>query len=250
MDYDQTAIPSAYDAGRSYAPAVLGMWLSKLDSVIRTKPVDNILDLGCGTGRYSATLADHFGAQVVAVDPSEKMLTEARRKQSARVRFLRASGETLPLGNRTVDMVFISMVFHHFDDPARVARECRRVLRADGVVCLRGGSAEQIDAYPYVAFFPRARSLMMKDLASAAAIEATFASAGLKRTHHEVVPSEVAGNWIAFAEKVACRADSFLVKLTDAEFAEGLAALQEHARTAPSNEPVIEPVDFFAFHLP
>ena len=147
-------------------------------------------------------------------------------------------------------MVFISMVFHHFDDPSRVAQECRRVLREDGVVCLRGGSAEQIDAYPYVAFFPRARSLMTMDLASVAAIEATFAGAGLKRTHHEVVPSEVAGNWIAFADKIAHRADSFLVKLTDAEFAEGLAALQDHARTAPSNEPVIEPVDFFAFHRP
>ena len=147
-------------------------------------------------------------------------------------------------------MVFISMVFHHFDDPARVAQECRRVLREDGVVCLRGASAEQIDAYPYVAFFPRARSLMMKDLASVAAIEATFAGAGLESTHHEVVSSEVAESWSAFAEKISHRADSFLVSLTDAEFAEGLAALQEYARTALSNEPVVEPVDFFAFHLP
>jgi ubiquinone/menaquinone biosynthesis C-methylase UbiE len=249
MDYDQTAIPSAYDAGRSYAPAVLELWLSKLDSVIGNKRLDNILDLGCGTGRYSAKLSEHFGAEVVAVDPSEKMLSEARHKQTSRVRFLRGSGEALPLGDRAVDMVFMSMVFHHFDDPARVAQECRRVLREDGVVCLRGASAEQIDAYPYVAFFPGARTLMMKDLASVASIEATFAGAGLERTYHEVVTSEVAGNWSVFADKIALRADSFLVRLTDAEFAEGLAALQEHVRTAPSNEPVIEPVDFFAFRL-
>ena len=92
MDYDQTAIPSAYDAGRSYAPAVLELWLRKLDSVIGIKRVDSILDLGCGTGRYSAKLSDHFGAEVVAVDPSEKMLTEAGAS-SPRVRFLRGSGE-------------------------------------------------------------------------------------------------------------------------------------------------------------
>src|SRR6202050_5660023 len=186
MDYVQTAIPPAYALGRSSAPAVLGLWLGKLDSVIRTKRVDNILDLGCGAGCYSGTLSDHFGAEVVAVDPSEKMLSEARRKQNARVRFLRGSGEAVPLGDHTVDMVFISMVFHHFDDPSRVAQECRRVLREDGVVCLRGGSAEQIDAYPYVAFFPRARPLMTRDLASVAAIEATFAGAGLNSTHHDV----------------------------------------------------------------
>lgn len=250
MDYDQTAIPSAYDAGRSYAPAVLELWLGKLDSVIGRKHIDNILDLGCGTGRYSATLSDHFGAQVVAVDPSQKMLSEARRKQASCVRFLRGSGEAVPLDDHTVDMVFISMVFHHFIDPARVAQECRRVLRQDGVVCLRGGSAEQIDAYPHVEFFPGARSLMMRDLASVAAIKATFAGAGFGHTHHEVVASEVAGNWSAFAEKIAHRADSFLVRLADTEFAAGLAALQEHARTAPSSESVIEPVDFFAFHAP
>ena len=92
MNYDQTAIPSAYDAGRSYRPAVLELWLGKLDSAIGTKRIDNILDLGCGTGRYSATLSDHFGAEVVAVDPSEKMLSEARRRQPARVRFLRGLG--------------------------------------------------------------------------------------------------------------------------------------------------------------
>ena len=93
------------------------------------------------------------------------------------------------------------------------------------------------------------RYALVPDQADIEAIEATFAGAGLKRTHHEVVSSEVAENWITFAEKIAHRADSFLVKLTDAEFAQGLAALEDHARTAPSNEPVIEPVDFFAFHL-
>jgi len=38
------------------------------------------LDIGCGTGRYSTALAAHFNAHVIAVDPSEKMLAEARKR--------------------------------------------------------------------------------------------------------------------------------------------------------------------------
>src|SRR5271156_1944801 len=126
MNYDQTEIPTAYDAGRGYAPEILKFWLDTLSSAVGGASIDDILDLGCGTGRYSAALASHFGARVVAVDPSEKMLIEARKKKAPGVQFVRGFAEAIPLGNSTVDMVFISMVFHHFGDPFRALEECHR----------------------------------------------------------------------------------------------------------------------------
>jgi len=109
-------MPAAYDAGRRYSPAVLALWL---DVISRWVPnaVSDILDLGCGTGRYYTALAEYFNARVMAVDPSEKMLAEARKKSAERVRYARAVGELLPLPDACVDMVFISMVFHHFNEP-------------------------------------------------------------------------------------------------------------------------------------
>ena len=91
MDYDQTTMPSVYEAGRGYAPEVLEFWLSTIAAPLAGDHIADILDLGCGTGRYSAALAAHFGAQVVGVEPSEKMLREARRgrKGGHNVRFLR-----------------------------------------------------------------------------------------------------------------------------------------------------------------
>ena len=250
MDYDQTTMPSAYDAGRAYAPAVLAFWLRTIAAPLAGDRIADILDLGCGTARYSAALADFFGASVVGVDPSEQMLAEAGRKAGHNVRFLRGSGEAVPLADSSVDMVFMSMVFHHFDRPQTVAGESHRVLRPGGVACLRAGVTDWIDSYPYVPFFPDTRELLNKDLQSTAFIKATFEVAGLNLAHHEIVRSAVAASWTEYAEKLAFRADSILTQLTDEVFEAGLAALGQHALGAPPDEQVIEPVDFFVFRRP
>jgi len=248
MDYDATPMPGVYDAGRGYSPAVLALWLEAVARVAGdARPIDDILDLGCGTGRYTGSLAERFGARVVAMDPSEKMLALARRKHTAGVRYVHGAGEALPLSGGSMDMVFMSMVFHHFGDPDQVARECRRVLRNDGVAVLRVGVTDRIDDYPYVPFFRRTRSLIERSLTSLAAVRRTFVDAGFKLQKHEVVMSETAASWRDYAERVALRADSILVQLDENEFAEGLAALRAYAGRQPPNAAVIEPVDLLAF---
>jgi len=247
MDYDQTAMPAAYDAGRGYSPAVLDFWLRTIAAGVGADRLDDILDLGCGTGRYSAALAGHFDARVTAVDPSEKMLAQSARKAEPAVRLMHGSGEAIPLPDDSVDMVFISMVFHHFTDPPAAAGECRRVLRAGGAVCVRAGVSDGIDSYPYVPFFPRTPAILERSITTRAYIRSTFEGAGFHTDRHELVPTELAETWPAYADKIAYRADSILAQLTDAEFADGLAALRRHAATMPPDEPVVEPVDFFVF---
>jgi ubiquinone/menaquinone biosynthesis C-methylase UbiE len=119
MDYDKGNIPASYDAGRFYSPEVLALWLDRISRCAPRGRISAILDLGCGTGRYSAALANHFKAQVIAIDRSAKMLAEAREKSTAGIRYARASGEAIPLRTASIDMVFMSMVFHHFEDQPR-----------------------------------------------------------------------------------------------------------------------------------
>src|ERR1051325_5508091 len=133
MDYDATDIATTYDRGRSHGPEVLDLWMSTISSHLKGQVVNTALDLGCGTGRFSEALAARFNAEVIGVDPSMKMLQQARRKQlDGRVRYHSGRGEAIPLPDGSVDLVFMSMVFHHFDNPALAARECRRVLREGG----------------------------------------------------------------------------------------------------------------------
>jgi ubiquinone/menaquinone biosynthesis C-methylase UbiE len=98
---------------------------------------------------------------VHGIDPSAKMLARARdKRRDARVHYERGSAEAIPLVSNAVDVVFMSMSFHHFKDRSRAALECRRILRDEGVLFVRTGVREQADSYAYVPVFSSARKLL------------------------------------------------------------------------------------------
>lgn len=93
-----------------------------------------VVELGCGTGRHTAWLARN-GASVTAVDFSEGMLDQARRKlgPDSKVRFVvHDLHEPLPFENATFDLVLSGLVLEHLKDLTGVFREARRALRAEG----------------------------------------------------------------------------------------------------------------------
>ena len=248
MDFDRTSLPAVYDAGRGYSPETFDRWRAAIVQAAGTsRPIDVILDLGCGTGRYSGPLADWFSAEVIALDPSERMLAQARRKNSPNVSYVLGSGEDLPLPDSSVDLIFMSMVFHHFAQPAKVARECRRVLRAAGRVVMRAAVAERLDVHPYAPFFPRTGQILRDTFVSLASLENTFVDAGFEHIAHEVIDNEVAACWPDFVERIALRADSILIQLEDQEFAAGLEELRAYASAHPEPHAVTEPTELLTF---
>ncbi|MDE0350888.1 MAG: class I SAM-dependent methyltransferase [Gammaproteobacteria bacterium] len=92
-----------------------------------------VLDLGCGTGRHAAWLAE-AGARVTAVDFSEGMLQQARHQLAgADVRFVvHDLHERLPFGDASFDAVVSGLVLEHLRDLDGFFREARRVLTARG----------------------------------------------------------------------------------------------------------------------
>jgi ubiquinone/menaquinone biosynthesis C-methylase UbiE len=247
MDYDTTEIPSAYDKGRDHGPQLLDLWMDAVASRIEKASIHTILDLGCGTGRFSEALAARFNAEVIGIDPSKKMLEQAKRKQlDSRVRYELGSGESIPLPDNSVDLIFMSMIFHHFADPALAARECRRVLREGKKAVLRTGTREHISAYAYVDFFPESRPILNEVLPGSSMICDVFEAAGFRVVTIEAITQTIAPNHAVYAEKLASGADSVLARLSQTEFENGLSALHTHASRVAA-EPVVEPIDFFVF---
>ena len=248
MDYDKTTIATTYDAARGHparSPCGNGsIWWPQ------NAPADPqlIVDVGCGTGRFTGPLAEKFGARVIGIDPSDRMLAEARRKVEcsvASIEFMQAPAERLPLEDNCADLVFMSMMLHHLDDRAQAARECRRVLRSGGCLFIRNTTRESV--YPHTRFFPGFQAIVDSELPSHDEVVALFEGTGLRLRASDIVATQSAGSWHDFADKIALRADSFIVRLPLAEFDAGMAALRVHAARDDGNDPVVEHVNFFVF---
>lgn len=245
-EYDRTDIPTAYDRGRDHGPRLLALWTHALEAHL-ARPPARILDLGCGTGRFSDALSAHFRADVIGLDPSVKMLSQALAKpHSTRVRYARACAEAMPLPAESVDVIFMSMSLHHFSSHDQAAGECRRVLRDDGRLFIRNGTREQIPAYPYYPFFPASHPILEEVLPASPRIRATFEAAGFQLIAQDLITQEVAPDWATYAEKLTTRSDSVLARLSDEDFDRGIAAIRRHAEHA-GPEAVVEPIDLFVF---
>jgi hypothetical protein len=71
VDYDQLA--AVYDRDRAVPLEVLEPWRVALGAYLPPASRLPVLDLGAGTGLFSAAIAQWFDAEVVAVEPSEGM---------------------------------------------------------------------------------------------------------------------------------------------------------------------------------
>ena len=101
-----------------------------------------VADLGCGTGEMLALLnrskAEGREGKLIGVDSSPEMLEQAKiRLPSARSIDLRLGElENLPMRDREVDGVILSMVLFHLFEPRKAIAEVFRVLKPGGLFLL------------------------------------------------------------------------------------------------------------------
>src|SRR5262245_10949604 len=127
------------------------------------------------------------------------------------------AAEAISLTSGSVDIIFMSMSFHHFSNRPLAARECRRVLREQGVVFVRTGVREQVRAYPYVPFFPSSVALLDELLPNRAELRESFERAGFRMTAWEMITQTIAPSWKVYADKLSAGGDSVLARLSQQE---------------------------------
>ena len=244
VDYDKTRIAATYDAARGYRPEVLQQWLDLVAAHAPSAPA-LIVDLGCGTGRFTQPLAERFAAKVIGIDPSERMLAPpARNMAMAAWSFARRQQRNCRW--RTAASTWFSCRWCCIICP--IAR--RRRANAIAFCAIKGdyacATARATSSIPQSRFFPGMRPMVDAELPSSEDVVALFEAAGLRSRAHEIVTHTVAASWQEFADKLALRADSFLARLPDSEFEAGLAALRAYA-SGRAPEAITEEIDFFVF---
>jgi len=116
----------------------MGRWSTRLaDPFLEfagIKPGDRVLDVGCGTGTLSLTLAKH-GATTVGVDASEPYLDGARRLRShPHVTYEHGDACDLPYSSASFDACVSTLVIDVVPEVDLFAAEMRRVTRPGGFV--------------------------------------------------------------------------------------------------------------------
>ena len=88
MDYDQSGIATTYDEARALTPARRRRWQRLLSAHVDRTAISLVIDLGCGTGRFSEMPAAELGARVIGLDPSDQMIDQARRNRQRALSYL------------------------------------------------------------------------------------------------------------------------------------------------------------------
>lgn len=91
-----------------------------------------VLDIGCGTGRWTKYLAPKTGF-IEAVDPSDAIFAADKLLGNLQnVRLLKASVETLPFDDETFDFVMSIGVLHHIPNTSQALIDCVKKVKKGG----------------------------------------------------------------------------------------------------------------------
>jgi ubiquinone/menaquinone biosynthesis C-methylase UbiE len=119
---------------------MMGRWSRQLAPLflefVSVRDGDKVLDIGCGTGSLSATLARVTGAsKIVGIDPSNGFIEYARTQVvDPRVSFEVADAQNLPFPDNSFDRAMDLLVINFIPDAPKAAKEARRVTKPGGVL--------------------------------------------------------------------------------------------------------------------
>ncbi len=248
FEYDKTDIPRIYTESRQLPAETVNLWLNTIKEHIAA-PIKTILDLGCGEGRFSVSLASKFNAKVYGVDPSRKMLSIARKRNRTieGIQYLVGSGERIPLDDQTVSMVFMSMAYHHLDNVLRTASEIRRVLISRGYLVIRNATEEDIDKNELFNFFPSAKQIDLERMPKKVEVLSDFETEGFDVILCHILNQLFAQNYQEYYEKISKRGLSALALISDSDFERGLGNLRQCCEQKPKKNGIYEKFHLFIF---
>lgn len=95
----------------------------------------HVLDIGCGMGDLAMYCAEREAASVTALDPSSKMLQEAKtRNNHPAIEYVQTALEDAVLKKESYDIAVSSLVMHYVADYDAVIQSIHAALKEDGIL--------------------------------------------------------------------------------------------------------------------
>lgn len=201
-----------------------------------------LLDIGCGTGRYSIQLAETCGLQVTGVDVSEEMLSQAREKHPSGVWLLKPIEEA-GFGDESFDLILMSYVIHHLKDYPRTLSDCHRYLRPGGSLFIVTDSHEQFHHSYFHRLVPRILEIDLNRFPDTDTLCDTLTRMGFKVDVTEFSKRRTVSSSRDvedIVEKTRRRYISTLTYLTDDELETGAQRVEEYLLNELRKGPIVE----------
>jgi ubiquinone/menaquinone biosynthesis C-methylase UbiE len=233
---DYSKIASSYDKGRVISEQNIHIILEVITRLSGMSGKVRLLDLGCGTGRFSIPIATKLHYQVTGADSSAEMLTKAREKDKGElVKWDLEDAQSLTYLDKSFDIVFISHLLHHCEDPPAVIRECWRVLSNSGVIIIRWGAIEQIRDDVEHTFFTETIAIDEARTFSIEHMEDRLREAGFSGVISEEKVQQTYATGQKHLEAVKVKSTSVLTMITQEAFERGLRKLENYISSHPDD---------------
>jgi ubiquinone/menaquinone biosynthesis C-methylase UbiE len=236
-----------YNTARALPKQTMQLWMNALKSYVPAGKINKILDLGCGTGRFSFALEKEYSCSVVAMDPSEAMLNKGRTESNTNIEWLQGTAETIPLPCSCVDLVWMSQVIHHLDDNEKAFREIHRVINDQGFLAVRNSMREHLDEIIWYTCFPEALKTDKARLVSQDKTVNLIIKYGFELLAADTIHQLFASTCKEYFEKVSQRGLSSLITISDEVFNAGKERMRKWVDQRADDEPVYEPIDLIIF---
>lgn len=233
-DYGQIA--GIFDVARSLTEQNLEQWLVLIAQKIGPRRRDDFLDLGCGTGRFSIPISTRLGYDVTGADSSKDMLVKARSREGGeQVKWDLENAMKLSYPDESYDVVFMSHLLHHVDDPSVVIGECYRVLRPGGMILNRYGALEDICGDPEHRFFPDALRIDEARVPSIEQVEEWFKDVGFNDVTSTTIQQKTDESAKQRLERTRLQSTSVLTLIDSVAFERGLEAMSRYVSDNPDD---------------
>ncbi len=239
VNYDNLA--ERYDQERALPQAKETFWLNLFKQHLGLDETSLVLDVGCGTGRFSIPIAGQFRCTVIGIDPSSSMLTRAREKCPIEIKWLSARAEAIPFTDGLFDLCLVSQVIHHFQDKQQAFFEMYRVLQHGGRLGIRYSSHAQLETILDYRFFPSALDIERRRMPDIHVVRDLMQTVGFNAVEEQVICQKLFESPERYLEKLRNKYASVLSLITEEEFQQGLEEASAYFRKRES-----EPSDGFA----
>jgi|GEM_PF-627397 len=222
-------IAETWEAGRPLYDRNLALCLDVISNRVGSRKPIMMLDLGCGTGRFAVPFAYRLGYSVTAIDNSKEMIEKAKQKDSeSRVNWLERDVTNMEFGKNSYDIIFMSHLLHHLDNPYNLIRQCYKIMKPQGILFNRYGALEHVSVDPEHKFFPEALKIDELRTQTIKQIETWMREAGFAGVQTETSLQASYNSGEDRLSRVRLKSTSVLTLISQQSFEEGLKQFEKY----------------------